>query len=214
MRGSMGSEDWYRNTRWNAEVEAAFEAKLARSRNQKAQYLRIQGSILKDSHPAAAIRLLGRCIEEGDPFHIAHALLDTAHAYYVMGEVERALETLEATMEQQAKEPMFGTSAAYDYAMLVALHERTERYDTALAVLAGADDPLFATMVFEAEAARAVIYSSRGEVELARRAAQTAMAAREARTGWIPGNPDVGVVPDGDDPLSQRVRAIAEAGSR
>lgn len=207
----MGSEDWYRNTRWNADIEAAFDAKLARSRSQKAQYLRIQGSILKDSHPEAAIRLFDRCIAERDPFQTAHALLDMAHAYYVMGDVERALVTLEATVEQQVQEPISRTTAPYDYAMLVALHERTERYDRALEMLASADDPLFATMVFEAEAARAVIYASKGEVERAQRAARSAMSARGVRTGWIPGHPDVGVVPDGDDPLSKRVRAIAEA---
>ncbi|WP_162806668.1 hypothetical protein [Sphingosinicella terrae] len=207
----MGSEDWYRNTHWGAQMEAAFDAKLARSRSQKAQYLRIQGSILKDSHPAAAIRLLGRCVDEGDPFHVAPALLEMAHAYYVSGEVQRALELLEDAIEQQVREPLSRTSAAYDYAMLVALHERTERYERALAALDAADDPIFSSMVFQAEAARAVIYRSKGEGERARRAAQAALAARTVRTGWIPGHEDVGVVPAGDDRLSRRLRAIAGA---
>ena len=207
----MSSDSWYRNAQWNAEVAATFDAKLARSRSQKAQYLRIQGSILKDSHPQVAIALLRRCIDEGDASHIAHALLDTAHAHYATGNIEAALDLLEAAIQQQVHEPMFRTSAAYDYAMLVALHESADRYDKALAVLERADDPPFATMLFQAEAARAVIYSSRGMVEQARRAGRNAMAAREVRTGWIPGHPDVGVIPEGDDPLSKRVRAIVDA---
>jgi hypothetical protein len=55
----MSSDDWYRNQTWSEDIEAAFNAKLARSRSQKAQYLRIQGSILKDRlsrgiHPVAS----------------------------------------------------------------------------------------------------------------------------------------------------------------
>ena len=47
----MSKEDWYRNTNWNDQIEAEFEARLKRSRGNyhKAQYLRIQASYLLDS---------------------------------------------------------------------------------------------------------------------------------------------------------------------
>ena len=205
----MGTDDWYRNTTWDADIEAAFEAKLARTRSQKAQYLRIQGSMLKDSRPDVAVRLLDRCIAEGEPFHIAHAMLDKGHALYVAGEVDAALQSLEEAIDQQRREPMFRTSAAFDFAFLVALHEREERYDRALKLLDQGGDPIFADMAFEAESARAVISASRGDMPSAREAAHKALAAREDRSGWIPGHPEVGVVPHVDDPLTQRLRAIA-----
>ena len=47
----MSKEDWYRNTNWNDQIEAEFEARLKRSRGNynKAQYLRIQASYLLGS---------------------------------------------------------------------------------------------------------------------------------------------------------------------
>lgn len=209
----MSSEDWYRNTSWDAETEAAFNAKLARTRSQRAQYLRIQGSVLKDTHPDAAIGLLGRCIQEGDEFHIAHAYLDTAHAHYVRGDVLAALIALEAAIEQQERQPRFRTSAAHDYAFLVALHGQTERYDKALELLEREGDGLFSSMTFEAEAAKALIFDARQQREQAQQAARGALDAEAVEVGWIPGHPEVGVVPKVERPLFERLRQIAGSGS-
>ena len=208
---TMRSEDWYRNKCWDAEVEAAFNDKLSRARSQKAQYLRIQGSLLKESAPDAAIELLMRSIEEGDDFHIAHAHLDIAHANCVSGNVDAALEALEAVLEQEERQPNVRTTAAYDFAFLVALHQRQERYDRALALLEREGAGFFATMLFEAEAARALIYAARGNHALARQAARKALAAEAVKEGWIPGYPDVGVVPANESPLLDRLRTIAGA---
>ncbi|MFM9848084.1 MAG: hypothetical protein ACKVP3_13095 [Hyphomicrobiaceae bacterium] len=46
----MGRDDWFRNTSWDADIEAAFFKKLSRARD-KAQYLRIQASHLASSQP-------------------------------------------------------------------------------------------------------------------------------------------------------------------
>lgn len=206
MKAAMA--EWYRNERWDAAIEAAFDAKLARTRSQRSQYLRIQGSTLKDSDPAAALGLLRRCIGLGDPADVAAALLDSAHAHYRLGEVGEALSSLEAAMEQEARHPMFRTSAHFDYPMLVALHARTERYDIALALTEAPDGALLPVMDFQRDAARAVILASRGRMEEARMAAMRALEA-EATPGWIPGHPHVGTVPGGDNPLSLRIREIA-----
>lgn len=210
----MSNDDWYRNQTWSDEIEAAFNAKLARSRSQKAQYLRIQGSILKDAFPAAAIQLLRRCIEQGEDFHIAHAYLDMAHAQYVSGDIEAALGFLEDAMNQQRRQPMFRTSAPYDYAMLVALHEREERYDQALSILDCANDSLFSSIIFQAEAARALIFAARGQMGEAYTAARHALSAEAEEVGWIPGHPEVGVISNHDNPLSKRLREIVTAAAR
>ena len=66
----MGTEDWYRNETWNAEIEEAFETRLKRSRGayHKAQYLRIQGSYLLESEntniQSAGVMLMQRIINE------------------------------------------------------------------------------------------------------------------------------------------------------
>lgn len=204
----MSNPDWYRNSDWSPEIAERFEARLARSRTQKAQYLRIQGSILKERHPAQAIALLERCIAEGDPAFIAHAHAEMADASYRLGDVEAALRAFEAAMEQEAAEPMFRTNAPLDYAFLVALHERAERYDRALAVLDAAGEGFLPSMTFEAAAARALIHSARGEADAARPAAVRALDQLDC-AGPIPGYPEVGAVPENDHPLFERLRAIA-----
>ena len=201
--------EWFRNSAWTPEIEAEFEARLARSRGQKAQYLRIQGSMLKDSHPEIAIGLLQRCIHLGDETQIAAAMMDSAQAYYRMGNLDQALACLEAAIAQEARQPMFRTSAPFDYAMLVALHGRSERFDSALAVLDLAGAGLLPVMDYQAEGARAVILSAKGKDGEARAAAARALAA-QGKPGWIPGHPDVGMMPHGNDPLSALVRQILD----
>ena len=66
----MASDDWFRNTTWNNEIEAEFEARLKRSRGafNKAQYLRIQASYLLDNsdknNQLVGLRLMERLIKD------------------------------------------------------------------------------------------------------------------------------------------------------
>jgi tetratricopeptide (TPR) repeat protein len=207
----MGSDDWYRNRDWDDGTAAAFETKLARARD-KAQYLRIQGSTLKDSHPRDAIGLLQRCADIGDEFHTAHAYLEMAHAHYVLGEGEAALQALERAIEQEQRQPIARTSAPYDYAMLVALARDEGRYARALTLLGVQGEAMFASMHFQADAARAIILDALGDAANAREAAARALQAESVRTGWIPGYPEVGVVPNTDSPLSREIRRILAGG--
>jgi tetratricopeptide (TPR) repeat protein len=202
--------DWYRNTRWSPEIEAAFEAKLSRSRTQKAQYLRIQGAMLKETHPAIAVRLLDRCIEIGDQFFVAPALLDRAQAYLNLHNLGLALDSLEAAMEQEAREPKVRTSAAFDFAMLVVMHDQADRFDKALACVEGAI-ALMPVMEFQREAARAIILHARGCTGEARASAERALLAEARTDGGIPSFPDVGTVPNRSNPLSVRIRALLSA---
>ena len=48
-----------------------------------------------------------------------------------------------------------------------------------------------------------------GGLPLARSAAREALSAADDRIGWIPGYPEVGIVPDRDNLLARRLRAIA-----
>jgi hypothetical protein len=66
----MANDDWYRQTTWDDEIEADFEARLKRSRGafNKAQYLRIQASYLLDSsdkkNQSVGLTLMERLIKD------------------------------------------------------------------------------------------------------------------------------------------------------
>ncbi|MFJ3384773.1 MULTISPECIES: hypothetical protein [unclassified Curtobacterium] len=53
--------DWYRSVEWDADIAAAFEAKLARARSARGEYLRVQGSTLAlQEGPHERLREVGR----------------------------------------------------------------------------------------------------------------------------------------------------------
>ena len=66
--------DWFRNTRWDDEIAATFEARLSRAR-QKAGYLTIQGYTLLAHAPFVAAGLLRRAIA---PVSYTHLTLPTS----------------------------------------------------------------------------------------------------------------------------------------
>jgi hypothetical protein len=53
--------DWFRSSRWNEQIAEDFERRLARSRGQRNQYLRLQGLHLC-AQPDAAFRQIGRAL--------------------------------------------------------------------------------------------------------------------------------------------------------
>jgi len=77
----MSKNEWFRNTKWNKEIEDFFELKLkqARGSNSKAQYLRIQASYLLKSSKTLmnqkGIELIKRLIEKypEETFHTLFA---------------------------------------------------------------------------------------------------------------------------------------------
>ena len=212
----LSDEHWYRNTEWTPEIQTAFEAKLSKTRNQRSQYLRIQGSILIDHQPRAAISLLERCIEiDGDygGYHLAHAKAELARAYLAAGESELMFRALEAAIEQQFSDPVHGTSAPYDYCSIVALEKREDRYDAALALLDRIAPGPFALTAFQFHVSRALILWERGLRDEARASAELALIAEGERIGPVPGYPGVGIVPR-PNPLTERVIEILAACSQ
>ncbi len=159
----MSDEHWYRNVEWSDEIAAGFEARLARARSQKAQYLRIQGHILIHHRPQVALSLLQRVIDSGDEAHVAPAFLYSAQAHMARGDVEAALISLEAAMEQQLRVSWSRTGAPVDYCLIVAYFQRRERYPMALSILEAIPHGPLDDGELEMIAAHALIVDDLGE---------------------------------------------------
>jgi hypothetical protein len=83
----MGRHDWYRNTHWNSEIEAAYFEKLKRARHwTNGQYLCCQATCLIDTHPQVSLRLLEMYFDMGGNFEIAEAWAIKARAHSALGQ--------------------------------------------------------------------------------------------------------------------------------
>lgn len=168
--------DWYRNRHWDAEIAATFEAKIARARTQKAQYLYLQGQALALSHPDVALDLLSRSILEGEEFHIAAAHWQSAYAHLARNDLDSALQSLLAAIEQELRFPQARTGAMMDYAFLVAFHRRSDHYPAAMPIIDGFSESPFTDANLQGMAALALVRSDEGRNEEATAAAQRALA--------------------------------------
>ena len=158
-----GREDWYRNTFWNPEIEAAFFEKLRRARD-KSQYLRIQACILAESRPDVALRLLDQYFGCERQWEAAQAHNDRATAYLAQGELENALLSLESALSVERARPNSLTQAYLDFSCLVAVRRLVGRYDRAMQVLDDARDrPAFPVERYRWNGARALILHEQGD---------------------------------------------------
>jgi hypothetical protein len=85
----MSRDDWFRNESWNADIQAAFDAKLRRA-HDKTQRLRIQAIHLIKTHPDVALALIDRYFDQGGDTSSALAHETRAVAYVVMGKIAEA----------------------------------------------------------------------------------------------------------------------------
>jgi tetratricopeptide (TPR) repeat protein len=166
--------DWYRNTQWSPAIAEDFEARLARSRSQKAQYLSLQGMALVPKCPEVAASLLRRAIEMGDPFETVRALATLAQAHLALGNVEGALEAYEAALGRQIEQPNIVSVQPADYLFAIGYFRAESRMPGAVAIAeAMPDDGIFGPDP-QIIAAKAMVF------DLAGRTAEASAAAAKA----------------------------------
>src|SRR5436190_1153620 len=129
----MSRNDWFRNEKWDATVEARFLEKLRRARD-KAQPLRIQAGYLAERDPTAALALLDKYFALGEHFDKAQAFLDQAEAHLTLGAEEEAIQSLEKALQRERDFPNVKTQAWSRLALLVAERKLDHLYDKALQV--------------------------------------------------------------------------------
>lgn len=206
--------DWYRNTNWDENIAKDFEERLARAR-QKADYLRIQGIALGDSHPAIAIQLLERCVELKDPNWTAPALASIGGILLKQGKIDETINALDrATLQEELQPDGVWTNAPRDFCFLVALHEKRELYDRAWEILQLLAPVDFGAAGYARNGALSVIQAHRGETKEAANYAEKALRSALDQDANLPDglelNPDA-VVRQIDNPFTERLLEIRDA---
>ena len=207
----MARDNLYRNSDWSPEVASVFEAKLVRARD-KAQYLRIQASTLRESLPEVAHALLDRYFAMPDHFDWAQGFVDRAVAYLSQGKLTEALVAYERALAREASFPKLKTQAYLDLPFLVATNAVQDRYDAAVEVLESHKARLmFPVDHFKWNAAQALIASARGDAEAARDFAKVAIEAAAMDSSGLRYHPTVGLVPETLVATVRRMHELSDA---
>jgi len=216
-RRKGGGEGWFRRTRWDPEIEAAFFDRLARSRDpfHKAQYVRIQASHLEqtgaDEHVEVALRLLDRLLAEWpEDLMRAEAHDQRARCLARLGKSEEAVEAFRASFAAMRQVPGFVPTTAIDFGQFAVKLRRTDLYDEVARVLDEFhnDSPIH-VMNFLRDSVLAIVEDHRGRRNVAAAHARRALAAASAEHSGLRGRPRLGLVTNPDPVLIAEVRRIA-----
>ena len=207
--------DWFRKTAWSAQHAADFERNLARSRSQRAQYIKIQAQTLADTGKAqladAAIQLAHRYLKE-DPrgFFETQAHLTIAKASGTKGDVSAALQAYRNAVEAEARKPGLRCCAYLEFAWFVATRGLLEAFDDVLSAMNASQeaDLIFPIAQYKYFGALALISNELKDREHARRMARNALEAK-ARAAPFSRHKGVGVVQGIDGDIQERIRRLA-----
>jgi tetratricopeptide (TPR) repeat protein len=212
----MSDECWHRRRTWTPDDEAAFFARLRRSRGafHKAQYCRIQAYELQVAgNYSAALALLELLMREWSEEALKAAVYhQKANCLERLGQQAAAIDAYRAAFDAQRKEPGMMTSAHLDFGWLVVTAPCLELYEEALDVLEEfVRQSSFPIDEFREAAIRAFIWSAKGDRERSRRNAQAALDAMARRHSGFARHPDLGLVQDVEPIVAQRLQRLAAA---
>lgn len=141
----MATDEWFRNTTWDSDIEADFEARLKRSRGayHKAQYLRIQASYLLGSSDndiqQVGVRLMDRLIKDypTEEFSTIFGHEQLGDYYFNLGDFDKASKHFRLVTEHYiATNTRGGTSATADLKLAETILSAnwTDKFDEAYSI--------------------------------------------------------------------------------
>ena len=205
----MGRDDWWRNTSWNEDIEAAFFNKFARAKN-KSFYLRNQARFLASSHPEVALRLLDHYFKLGADSSEAEAHFYRARAHVALRSMDAAVIAFEAVLAREDALPNFRTWAFHELPVLIATERMSAHYDRAIQVLMKHRNWLtFPVQHYQWHGALALILHERGQTLEAANEAKQALEAAKMTDSGFQYHPNLGLVGDTAGEFGKRLSEIA-----
>jgi tetratricopeptide (TPR) repeat protein len=204
----MAKDDWFRNEKWNREIEQHFFEKLRRARD-KSQYLRIQAGYLAERFPKVTLELLEKYFALGEHLDWAQAYVDAARAHMSLGETDKAISSLRKALKREQAFPNVKTDAWSEFALLVAGRGMQAHFDEVLDVLRENTRFIFPVDVFKWNAAFAMISASVGDRQAAREHALKALDATRMNHSGFRYHPKAGLVDQRYASIKERLTEIA-----
>lgn len=136
--------------------------------------------------------------------------MDKANALLSLGEIERAVNSLEAALSTEKVRPNVLTQAYIDLPVLIASEKIKARYKQALQILQEhRSRPKFPIERFLWNVAGAIIHRELGEIEIARKSANAALAAAGEDASGFRNHPQLGLVEDKFKSLRNELAQLA-----
>ncbi|MFO1407260.1 MAG: hypothetical protein U1F08_06985 [Steroidobacteraceae bacterium] len=213
----MSDRDWFRQTEWTPSAAAQFQTKLARTRGQRSEYLRIQAWTLADTgqlrNAAPAIELAKQFLEVTKYKHgIAQAHRVMARAFETLGDLPAAIDAYRRAVLAEREFPNARGCAYIDFAWFAARHRMRNVYDEVVAALDSDlqdQDLIFPVRRFRYFGAFALISDDRGDRENAKRMAANALAAAAIEQGPFSRHPGIGLVRNATDGSYEHIERLA-----
>jgi hypothetical protein len=206
----MGREDWYRNTAWSQEIEAAFRARLARARDKR-QRLRLQAHSLAEREPRVALRLLDEYFALAPAMDEAQAHMDAASAYRALGNIDAAIIAMEAALSRESARPSVITQAWLELPVLIVLQNKADLYERALELVdMPGRTPSFPVDHFRRHGVMALVAAGSGRREEATAEAETALAWADVRASAFGRHPGAGLVDGRQAALRGRLERLTQ----
>jgi len=206
--------DWYRNEKWDDEIERDFFAKLKRARSRRDQYLATQALSLAERHPEVAIQLTYHYFEtRTDSFNDARVFSARAQAYRTLNNVSKAIEAYQAAIDKEQESRQFPTGSALELVYYIAVEGFDDQYYLAVSLFeADKSESIFPVAVFKWNAAMALILYRQGHLQRARRFARGALEAASIRETELTYHRELGVVDESFIPiLGKLTKIVAKA---
>jgi hypothetical protein len=213
----MTQSDWYRQTEWTSSVEKEFECRLARSRGQRSEYLRIQALTLAEQNvselASVAINLAKRQLELS-PEGISAAQMWATIAK-ASTQLDRHNDTVEAyrhSVRLEARRPNVRGYHYIDFAWYAATNSAVEIYPEVLAAIEEImqeQDLVFPLIQYRFFGALALMAADSGDTSKAQRMALNAISAANKERGPFWRRPFLGLIKGNVDVLRSRLERLA-----